>query len=470
MLMAVIVVFIPVYFLNRYAIQYFDRYTRTDFEMNLRHYALIVGEEYKLRLRHGGSAAVLQHNSELREFLDNIGHEIGAQICIFDRSGSPVAAEACDNFGGKISTEEYPEIRDAFRGGYSARNRLSPDGKLMYYYIALPVKDADKNMLGVVYIVAHTNPIIQAIIHMVYNQRIATYLALVCAGLVALALALTITRRLRRLTREARDYADGRASLGQLPAGGDEIAELGRTIHRMAAEIESRNLYNRDFIQTTLHELKTPMTAIQGAVEVLESLEDGSSGNEKDRRRFLHKIKMQALRMRRLVGELREMTRLDASLRDEPREQLDYCSFVREIPARLSETFPENCAELRLELPGGEMPLKFVPWRMEQVFANLLDNAFRYTPQHGIVTIKVEKKHGHIITIVEDSGRGISPSDLGRVFDRFFTTERSHGSPHEYGSGLGLAVAATIIRGHGGEIHAESPPNSGARFIFNIPT
>jgi signal transduction histidine kinase len=468
MLMAVAVVFIPVWLLNRYAIQYFDRYTRTDFEKNLSHYARIVGEEYKLWLRHGGCGDDGKYRSELREFLDSVGDEIGARICLLDRSGNPVAAEACGGFGREVSFERYPELKEALSGGYSARNRLSPDRRLMYYHIARPIKDADKNMLGVVYIVAHTNPIVQAIIHMVYNQRAATYLALVCAGLVALALALTITRRLRRLTRETRDYAAGRGELGSPPRGGDEIAELGRSIHRMADEIEARNTYNRDFIRTTLHELKTPLTAIQGAVEVLESL-DETDGSAADRRRFLEKIGSQSERLTRLVGELRELTRMDVEMPGETREELDYCQFVRDAVERLSETFPDSRAELDVRLPDGELRVKIVPWRMEQVFANLLDNAFRYTSADGRVSITVEKRRDKVVTVVQDSGKGIAASNLRQVFDRFFTTERSQGSPRDYGSGLGLAVVASIIHGHGGDIRVQSEEGKGASFIFEIP-
>ncbi len=104
-----------------------------------------------------------------------------------------------------------------------AQALLSEDRQLMYYYIAQPIKDDQKNVLGVAYIVAHTNPIEQAIQRMVANQRLATYIALACASLVALVLALTMTRRLRSLMRETHAFAAGSKPLGKPPRGGDEI-------------------------------------------------------------------------------------------------------------------------------------------------------------------------------------------------------------------------------------------------------
>jgi len=470
-LMAVVIVFIPVYLLNRYAILFFDRYTRTDFEMNMRHYAYIIGEQYKLEKRSACSDEQQElFNTERAQLFTRIGREINARICLFGRDGSLLYDSDCGRIGDSLAGRA--EVAEALKGGYCARARLSEDRRLMYYYIAQPIKDEQKNMLGVVYVVAHTNPIVQAIQRMVANQRLATYIALASAGMVALILALTMTRRLRRLTRETKAFAAGGRPLGRAPRGGDEIAELGRSIHSMAEDIESRNVYNRDFIQTTLHELKTPMTAIRGAAEVLGSLDEqgemGVESRETVRRKFLSKIDFQVERLMRLVGELRELTLVDVEMSQAVREDIDYCRFVRDAVVRLEEIFAEPHAELSVELPENELRVSIVPGRIEQVLANLLDNAFRYTLPSGKVVVRVAKVHKSVITTVEDSGCGIVESNIERVFDRFFTTERRQ-QPRDYGSGLGLAIVASIIRSHQGEIRVESEPGRGARFIFDIP-
>ena len=480
-LMAVVIVFIPVYLLNRYAITFFDLYTRTDLESNMRHYAFVAGEQYKLfLLSEAASSSPGSITDSLQEGLARLytrmGTEINAHVqivgtngvALFDSNGASVGSSLLDR----------PEVAEALGGAYSARSRLTKDRQFMYFFVARPIKDAEKNVLGVAYVIAHTNPIVQAIKRMVANQRLATYIALACAWLAATVLALAIARRLRGLMRETRAFAAGRKPLGAPPGGGDEIAELGRSIHRMADEIESRNTYNRDFIQTTLHELKTPLTAIRGAAEVLESLgqgaedggqraEDGGQRSRGARERFLGIIGYQANRLMQLVGELRELTRVDVDLSRAPREEVDYGRFVKESIGRLADTFPEPHAALSVEVPDEPIPVSVVPGRIEQVLSNLLDNAFRYTPADGSVTVTVEGGDP-VLTSVSDSGCGIAESNLDRVFDRFFTTER-HQQPQEHGSGLGLAIAASIIRNHRGEIRVTSTVGEGTCFTFELP-
>lgn len=468
--MTVAIVFIPVFLLNRYAITFFDSFTRTELENNMRHYAFIAGEQYKLFL---GEPVSVVRQQKLSQLFERMGRELDAQVRIIGRDGTVRFDSGGADEGDVYPFSDRPEITAALTGGYSAKSRLTPNRRLMYFYVARPIKDEQKNVLGVAYVVTHTNSIVQAIRRMIINQRLATYIAIGCAILVATVLALTMTRRLRALMREARAFAAGRMPLGVAPRGGDEIAELGRAIHRMADEIEARNTYNREFIQTTLHELKTPLTAIRGATEVLEGLEeqDTNHGDDADAakpgRRFLGIIGFQVGRLMQLVGDLRELTRVDVELSRTPREERDYCAFVREAIDRLAVTFSEPHAELVVEVPDEPIVLSFVAGRLEQVFANLLENAFRYTPTTGTVRVVVEQGEA-VKTTVSDSGCGIAPSNVERVFDRFFTTERNQ-KPQDYGSGLGLAIVASIVRSHSGNVWATSELGQGAQFAFTLP-
>lgn len=474
-LMAVVIVFIPVYLLNRYAITFFDLYTRTDLESNMRHYAFVAGEQYKLfLLSEAASTSSGSDAHDLREGLARLyagmGNEIQSRVQVVGADGVVLFDSEGRNVGSDLL--DRPEVAEALNGGYSARSRLTGDRQFMYYFAARPIKDDEKNVLGVAYVITHTNSIVQAIKRMVANQRLATYIALACAGLAATVLALAITRRLRGLMRETRAFAAGREPLGTPPGGGDEIAELGRSIHRMADEIESRNTYNRDFIRTTLHELKTPMTAIRGAAELLEGLdqkpdEEREPADVAARKRFLGIVGYQASRLMQLVGELRELTRVDVELSRAARENVDYGQFVKGAIGRLAGTFPEPHASLSVEIPDEPIPLPIIPGRIEQVLANLLDNAFRYTPDSGCVTVRVEPGDP-VRTTVSDTGCGIAESNLERVFDRFFTTERRQ-QPQEHGSGLGLAIAASIIRSHQGDIRVTSTVGKGTSFAFELP-
>jgi two-component system sensor histidine kinase ChvG len=299
---------------------------------------------------------------------------------------------------------------------------------------------------------------------MIANQRKATLLALVAAAVTAGFVAWTLTRRLRRLMRAARRTADG-APFDADIGGGDEIGELAGSIREMASSIEERNGYNRDFVSTTIHELRAPLTAIQGAVELLEQ---GAADNPAARAKFLGNIRHQTERMVRLVGELRELTRLDSELMSSRKEVVSYVPFLRETLERLEQTFEPPRATCRFDPPEDDIRAAIVPGKIEQVLVNLLENAFRYTPADGSVTVEVRCVGGTVETAVRDSGSGIAPANLGRVFDRFFTTERRDRAA-EHGSGLGLWIARRIVESHGGAIRAENAQGGGALLTFSLP-
>ncbi len=184
--------------------------------------------------------------------------------------------------------------------------------------------------------------------------------------------------------------------------------------------------------------------------------------------KFLGKIEFQVGRLMQLVGDLRELTRVDVEVSQAVREDVDYCAFVKDAVDRLSDTFSEPHANLIVELPEAKLHVSIVPGRIEQVLANLIDNAFRYTPHLGQVTVKAEKGDSCVRTIVKDTGVGIADSNIERVFDRFFTTERSQ-RQRDHGSGLGLAIVDSIISSHQGKICVESEVGKGTSFVFEIP-
>ncbi|MEA1927812.1 MAG: HAMP domain-containing sensor histidine kinase, partial [Candidatus Auribacterota bacterium] len=353
----------------------------------------------------------------------------------------------------------------ALNGQYAARSALTEDNRYLYYYVALPITDDADNLLALAYVSRHTGPIIRAITEMKSRQTRAIILAVAVALLTAIILAFTITRRLRRLTRATREFTRGTGPLKLEIKGKDEIGELSHSVTRMAEEIDRRNRYNRDFLAETMHELKAPLTAIKGAVEVLE---EGAAENPESREKFLSNISYDTGRMIRLVGELTRLTQLDIDVLSGKKEEVDYCAFIRDLTARILTRRGGRPPEFKASIPDAPITVTILPGRIEQVIDNLLENAFRYTGPEGMVELIVkEEPDGSVVTIVRDTGRGITPSNIDKIFDRFFTTEpRDREKP--YGSGLGLAIARSIIENHGGTIWVESEPGQGATFTFTL--
>jgi signal transduction histidine kinase len=215
-----------------------------------------------------------------------------------------------------------------------------------------------------------------------------------------------------------------------------------------------------------MHELKMPITAIKGAAELLEQ---GAFAKEEARVKFLGNIRFEADRLARLVWELNELTKLDAEIPRAQKEKVDYGQWVREAVERYLPTLEAVHAEIRVDLPENPLWVRIVPGRIEQVIGNLLDNAVRYTPVAGRIEIQVTAGPDNtVVTTVRDTGCGIAAANLGKVFDRFFTTEPKD-KPKDYGSGLGLAIAKSIVESHQGTIRVESLAGQGAAFFFTLP-
>jgi len=459
MLVTLVLVFVPVYFLNRYSIATFDRFTSRIWEDQMISTARMVGELVVRSIDSDGLRSEVLHDVS-----GAFSKETGMHIRLLDASGALLYDSAKEIAPGTLFTQ-HPEVKVALTGEYKARWQLTDDRSYVYFHSAEPVL-MDQAVMGVVYISRHTGPITGALKRISANQNLATYIALAVAACVAVLVSHTLTRRLRKLTRAATAYAQGDAEMPVKVGGHDEIGELAEAFNRMASEIDRRNRANKEFMSITVHELKTPITAIRGAAELLEQ---GAAEQAASRDKFLNNIRHEAQRLDRLVSELNEIARLDLESFHESRERMDYVQLVRDITNRLEPVFDDERAKLILDLPEKEIHAEVIAARIEQVIANLLENAFRYTRSDGTVEIIVrEQEDGTVLTRVRDNGAGIPAENLPKVFDRFFTTE-PRDQPREYGSGLGLAIARSIVENHQGDIRVTSNGVDYTEFTFRIP-
>ncbi len=465
MLTCFLVVFLPIYFLNRKAIDSFDDFTSKALEDEMTSHGFMIGEQYKAMVLNSHTKDGSTRDKEFETLLKIYGPKVQSRFRIVSPKGIILFDSGKKSMNG-VNIANRKEIAMAMTGKYGARWALSEDRSHVFYYTASPI-DHDGRLACISYVSRHTGPITKAIIKMALDQRIALICSLAFAVILSAIVAQTLTRRLRRLTRSAMLYAQGKAILDLQVGGNDEIAQLGHAVNHMASEIEKRNDYNRDFISAVMHELKTPITAIRGAAEVLQQ---GAAEKKEVRDKFLSNIRYESDRLTRMVGELNELTKLDADTLRGHREAVDYCQCIEDTLERLVPTFDEKHASFSISIPGEPIAALIMPGRIEQVISNLLENAFRYTPPSGHVELVVEQDGDSIVrTIVRDNGPGIAPGNMDKVFDKFFTTEPKD-VPREYGSGLGLAIARNIVENHQGRIWVESEPGKGTCFYFTLPT
>ncbi len=287
---------------------------------------------------------------------------------------------------------------------------------------------------------------------------------------VALLLARSITRPLLSLTRATRALARGDYSQRVQVRGDDEVAQLGHSFNQMAREIEQIRRRERDVLANISHDLKTPLTSIQGFAGALI---DGTCPPEEypTAARIIYD---EAERMNHLVGDVLQLSRLEAGELILSLGPVDLHELLTQSARRFAGTAEQAGVLLRVETPA-DGPLRILGdrGRLEQVLGNLLDNALRYTPSGGRIDLvggPIEEEGRPMVRLlVRDTGRGIPADDLPRIFERFYQADKSRVAGRGGGSGLGLAIVRELIARQNGTIRAESIQGAGTAITILLP-
>jgi two-component system OmpR family sensor kinase len=288
-------------------------------------------------------------------------------------------------------------------------------------------------------------------------------------GAVALALLLAIwmarwvTSPLQRMTKSTRALAAGKHE-PILVEGPSEVQELARSFNEMSIRVQTTQQSQRDFVANVSHDLKTPLTSIQGFAQAIM---DGTASTPEELSQAAGVIYSEADRMHRMVLDLLELARMDAGIADFKRQPVDLASLLRGLVEKLSPQAHQAQVNLRAEI-GPLTTLTGDEDRLVQAFANLVDNALKFTPANGEVVIRAGQAAGQVEVSISDTGPGIPAEDLPRIFDRFYQTDKSR-SRERRGSGLGLSIASEIIQAHRGTITIRSLPGKGSTFIVTLP-
>lgn len=348
--------------------------------------------------------------------------------------------------------EQRREVRSALAGNPDAYTRVREREPAVFLFIAEPVRHEGR-VAGAVYVTRSTRPVLVEL----YKIRSGLIRVLIVAVgftlLLTLMLAWSISRPLSRLAKAARRIARGERA--EVPIGGSgEIRELGEAFATMTERLDGRMRYIRDFAADVAHELKSPLTSIRGAAELLG---EGAADDPEPRARFLSNIQLDAERLDRLVTRLLELSRIDSS--QAPMEPFDLEALVQRVVERTHTAEQPVVVDWRA-------PIK--RWRgraadVERALLNLVENALRFSPEGEPVRVAVacSKDGRELHLVVRDRGPGI-PRELERkIFDRFFTTDAD-----KNGTGLGLAIVTSVAEAHGGRVELEPGPGEGATFTL----
>jgi two-component system OmpR family sensor kinase len=290
-------------------------------------------------------------------------------------------------------------------------------------------------------------------------------IALLLSLVFAFALSRWVADPLQQVVVVAHKYPSEEMKL-VTPRGPREVQDLTRAFNSMVQRVHASQKSQRDFVANVSHELKTPLTSIQGFAQAI--LDDTASTPEA-RRQAAQIIYDESGRMHRMALDLLDLARLEAGTADLQMSGVDMKALLKGIVDKFTPQAQKANVALRLNI-SNDIPLVTGDGdRLAQVFTNLVDNAFKFTLANGMITLSAKKDGWEVEVSVTDTGIGVESEALPRLFDRFYQVDPSRAGGEQHGAGLGLAIVKEIVDAHGGKIGVRSQMGHGTTFTIRLP-
>ena len=293
---------------------------------------------------------------------------------------------------------------------------------------------------------------------------VAGSIAFLASVFAAGVLARSITRPLRRITEASEEMARGRYDQTIPAYGGEEVGRLATAFNDMAQQVGHSYRTLRDFLANVSHELKTPLTSIQG---FSQAMVDGSLKTPEEYAEAGRIINEESVRMRGLVDDLLYLSQVDVGEVAFRFENIDPKELLTAADERFRRRAGQAGVELSVQAVDGPL-IRADGRRMEQAIANIVDNALRYTPRGGRITLRSTADDGHVQLSVHNTGSVIPPEAMPHLFERFFQVDAARARA-DGNTGLGLAITREIVEAHDGEIEVNSNAQLGTEFVISVP-
>jgi len=412
------------------------------------------------------------YNSALGEYdffgltLTTISESIDADIFIVDNTGECLYCTEGEGCVHDQSPLPSYVLAATASGEFFESGSLEGYYTDSYYTAGVPIIGAESGSItSFCYASTHSTFVTELPLTFMKIFAAAAAITLVIVVIFVAWMSFSMVRPLRQMSSAAKKFAVGDFTARVEVTSDDEIGELAHAFNEMADSLSSGEGMRRSFIANVSHELKTPMTTIAGFID---GMLDGTIPPERQRHYMLI-VSNEVKRLSRLVTSMLSLSRIDnGELKIHPADFELFSTIVSILSG-----FEQKIRERKLEITGlgdfRSIKVHADPDLMYQVIYNLIENAVKFTDEGGTINFAVEETRYDISVMITNTGAGIPPEDIRFIFDRFYKTDKSR-SMDKKGMGLGLFIAKTIMRLHGGDIYVESRVNEFTRFTFRLPT
>ena len=391
--------------------------------------------------------------------INNVTQLLRGRIVIISTDGEVIADSSNEHGANLPDFEKNPKLTEI---GELPRLYRDDEGR-SWYYIIDGISE-DRLVVFAVY-----RPRLQ-IVSIFRDQYLGPLMrtglvALLVAFLMSMLMSRWISAPLHRIIREARQVADGQAHPIP-PEGPEEVQQLAVAFNDMTRQVQTSQQSQKDFVANVSHELKTPLTSIQG---FSRAILDGTVETKEQLIDAAEVIDSEAGRMSRLVQDLLILAKMDAGTTAFEMEVLDIHTLLTNARRKFMPL--TDAAEITLisEIPQEPALIYGDGDSLMQVLDNLLDNALKFTPKGGRITLSSDLSADAVEIHVIDTGKGISAKEQKRIFERFYQVDKARTGGKFRGYGLGLAICRQIVESHQGTLSVTSQPGEGSHFVVKLP-
>ena len=388
------------------------------------------------------------------------------RITIIDKDGSVLADSEAGNPETMENHSNRKEVKEAFKNGFGTqiRNSSTIKGSMLYAAYCSPTRNK------VIRLSIRHEVLTDLMSMMVPSIVLSFVLALSVAGVLTNKFANSVTKPLLEISGKLEGIYDEKIDFNFPQYQYDELNVIARTTTDMSKSVqdyirklEKEKQIRQEFFSNASHELKTPLTAIRGYAELLQS---GMASDERMQKEFLGRIHSEVEEMTSLINDILMISRLESKELMPTREDLKIPSVVEEVKKTLTPLADEN--QVSLSVHCCDQTVYMDHSHLQGILTNLMSNAIKYNRPGGFVHTDITMDSTSLSIQVEDSGIGIAKEDQKRIFERFYRVDKGR-SKRVAGTGLGLSIVKHVTEFYGGCVSVESQPGVGSTFLVQLP-